>query len=383
MRVLRRFIVMTSIGAGLLAGCGGDDDGPGGGPDASADVSYDGAGGAPGTDAGRQDASADAAGNPDAAIDRATDVAVDARDANDAGGADTADGGISDAPDAPTSDAALDAADAAADLGSADGAIADGADGAGAADAGDAGPDAPGDAVTPLEIVTGGTYGAYVVHATALTGAPPGSYTFNVASATAGTVWLRRDGTPVRSVNYNWQTTVSASDPGMYVTFDFAGYLSVTIRKAGSGTTNLYEMDQSIFNSAHYLLVAPGADGSTADGGTIPITAGGTYTPYAVESIVLGGAPSGAYTFHVTSPTAGSVELRRDGAPVTTLVYNWQTTVSATDPGMFHSFNFAGYFNITVRKAGSGTINLYAMDQSIFSGMHVLTVLNDGGAGGD
>jgi hypothetical protein len=95
----------------------------------------------------------------------------------------------------------------------------------------------------------------------------------------------------------------------------------------------------------------------------------------------MGGAPNGAYTFHVTSPTAGSVELRRDGTQVATLAYNWQTTVSATDPGRFHTFGFAGYFDVTIRKAGSGTINLYGMDQSIFSGMHVLTVLGDGGAG--
>ena len=96
----------------------------------------------------------------------------------------------------------------------------------------------------------------------------------------------------------------------------------------------------------------------------------------------MSGAPDGSYTFHVTSPTAGSVDLRRDGSPVTTVTYDWTTTVSATNSNMFYPFSFAGYFNITIRKAGTGTINLYAMDQSIFDGIHVLTVLlSDGGSG--
>src|SRR5262249_6399583 len=160
---------------------------------------------------------------------------------------------------------------------------------------------------------------------------------------------------------YIWQTTVSATDSGMFYTFDFSGYLSVTIRKAGSGTVNLGAMDQSIFDAAHFITVTPGEDGSTADGGIIALVAGGTYAPYVVETITMEGAPSGNYTFHVASATAGSVDLLRDGVVVTSLAYDWSTTVSATNAAMFYTFDFAGYFRITVRKSGTGTMNLYAM----------------------
>ena len=67
--------------------------------------------------------------------------------------------------------------------------------------------------------------------------------------------------------------------------------------------------------------------------------------------------------------------------PVDASTYDWTTTVSATNSNMFYTFSFAGHFNITIRKAGTGTINLYAMDQSIFDGAHVLTVIADGGNG--
>lgn len=40
-------------------------------------------------------------------------------------------------------------------------------------------------------------------------------------------------------------------------------------------------------------------DGSMADGGTIPISVGGTYAPYVVEAIAMSGATIGSYTFHV------------------------------------------------------------------------------------
>jgi len=59
---------------------------------------------------------------------------------------------------------------------------------------------------------------------------------------------------------------------------------------------------------------------------------------------------------------------------VTTLSYSWLTTVSASNPAQYYTFTFPGYFSITVRKAGTGTMNLYAMDQSIFSGHEVLWV---------
>ena len=368
LRALCRMILLSCIMACLFAGCGSSDAPPAASGDASADVAHEGAAGARG-DGGSSDVSADfdgiEAGNDDATLDKST---ADQRETTDVNAEPVIDAmGTMDA----SNDGAIDA------IGTADAGTTDATDAPGDIDASDATPDASADG--GLEIVAGGTYGPYVVQTIAINGATAGAYTFAIASPTAGTVTLRRDGTAVKTLDYIWQTTVSATDSGMFYTFDFPGFLAITIRKAGSGTMNLGAMDQSIFDSAHFLVVVPGMDGSTADGGTIPITAGGTYAPYVVESIAMTGAPNGAYTFHVTSPTAGSVELRRDGSPVTTLSYVWQTTVSATDSNMFYTFQFAGYFSITIRKAGTGTMNLYAMDQSIFDGAHVLTVTADGG----
>jgi hypothetical protein len=105
------------------------------------------------------------------------------------------------------------------------------------------------------------------------------------------------------------------------------------------------------------------------------IEAGKTYGEYAVETITLLGAPCGVYTFSVASPTAGHVDMKKSGD--TTVVgadYGWQTTVSATDSAQFYKFHFAGYVDLTGRKAGSGTINLYDLDMSIFDGARVLVV---------
>jgi hypothetical protein len=143
---------------------------------------------------------------------------------------------------------------------------------------------------------------------------------------------------------------------------------------------------------------AGSSDGGATDGGSSPdgtesdvavekaacsadagsdeqLLAGHTYGEYAVESIDLLGAPCGVYTLWVQSSTSNSVQLRdRGGAAVATVSYAWQTTVSATDPAQFYKFHFAGYLDLTVRKSGSGTINLYDIDQFIFDNKKVLVV---------
>ncbi len=104
------------------------------------------------------------------------------------------------------------------------------------------------------------------------------------------------------------------------------------------------------------------------------IAAGKTFGSYVVHSVTRTGAPAGNYTFHVTSPTAGLVALKRNGVQVSTLNYVWTTTVSASNPAQYYTFNFPGYFSITVRKAGTGTMNLYGMNLSIFNGTEALWV---------
>ena len=88
------------------------------------------------------------------------------------------------------------------------------------------------------------------------------------------------------------------------------------------------------------------------------------------------GAPCGAYTFTVSDPMATEVELRHAGSTdvVATADYLWRTTVSATDSTMYATFHFAGYFDVVVRKAGSGTENLYDLMLAIFDGTKVLVV---------
>lgn len=102
--------------------------------------------------------------------------------------------------------------------------------------------------------------------------------------------------------------------------------------------------------------------------------AGGIYGDYAIESIEMDGARTGSYTFHVNSPTSGEVILKKDGVPVYSLDYNWKKKIEDKNPRKFYTFDFSGYFSITVRKASTGKTNLFALDQSIFNGVEILTI---------
>ncbi len=74
-------------------------------------------------------------------------------------------------------------------------------------------------------------------------------------------------------------------------------------------------------------------------------------------------APAGTYTFLSSSGNAGLVELKRDGEVIDTLSYDWQAKVGA---GKTYTFEFTDYLSLTVTKRGAGTMNLYAMPQSLF-----------------
>jgi hypothetical protein len=109
------------------------------------------------------------------------------------------------------------------------------------------------------------------------------------------------------------------------------------------------------------------------------IVVGTTYGNYAVQSITLGGAPPGVYTFTIVSGDAGLVTVLKDGVAVTTLNYNWQTTVSGAshNPVLTATFAFPGYFTIVVLGGSgipNGTLDLYDLNaDSIFDGSHYIS----------
>ena len=85
--------------------------------------------------------------------------------------------------------------------------------------------------------------------------AKPGTYTFFSLvpdSAAPASVDLKLNGVIVDTLTYNWQTTVGA---GNVYTFDFPGYLQLSVTKDGSGTMNLYNMPESIFNDVETVVV--------------------------------------------------------------------------------------------------------------------------------
>ena len=90
---------------------------------------------------------------------------------------------------------------------------------------------------------------------------------------------------------------------------------------------------------------------------------------------------SGTYTFvylsplHPTESMIALVLACRNGKPATLLNYPWQTTVSDAAHGLSFTFEFTGMFAIEVRKAGTGTINLWDMPASIFDGHYSLELM--------
>ncbi len=93
-----------------------------------------------------------------------------------------------------------------------------------------------------------------------------------------------------------------------------------------------------------------------------------------------GGAPPGDYRFVYVGPfdpteTAMATVLVCLGeGEVQMLTYPWHTTVSGQASGLSFTFEFPALFSITVMKAGTGTMNLFGMPESIFDGQHALPV---------
>lgn len=124
--------------------------------------------------------------------------------------------------------------------------------------------------------------------------------------------------------------------------------------------------------SGTYGSACPSASGTA-------INVNQDYGDYNVQSITLLGAPPGIYTFSITSRTAGKVTLNKNGQAVWLLSYLYQNTVSGanTNPVQSYTFTFPGFLSVTIR-AGSlyanGSLNLIALDASIFNGTDYISV---------
>ena len=103
-------------------------------------------------------------------------------------------------------------------------------------------------------VVKGATFGGFVVQEISLQGAASGEYTFRQYDHADGVVHLLRDGIEVESLNYDWQTTISATVP---YRFSFPGYFDIDIGKVGGGTQNLYGLKSSLFDGQRTLRVTP------------------------------------------------------------------------------------------------------------------------------
>ena len=109
-------------------------------------------------------------------------------------------------------------------------------------------------ALQGTEIVVGETYGSYVVDSMSTSGVEPGVYSFYAEKGNDGYVKLYKDGIYVETLNYEWITTVTSKTA---YTFNFSNGISIAVRKAGTGSINLYNMPSSTFDNSH-LISIPG-----------------------------------------------------------------------------------------------------------------------------
>lgn len=81
--------------------------------------------------------------------------------------------------------------------------------------------------------------------------AESGIYTFYTESGDAGVVELRRDGTAIDSLEYDWQTMIGNDN---LFTFTFPGVMALTVTRAMGGS-NLFAMADSLFDGRHEVVV--------------------------------------------------------------------------------------------------------------------------------
>jgi len=113
------------------------------------------------------------------------------------------------------------------------------------------------------------------------------------------------------------------------------------------------------------------ADTGPADTGTPPVflTPGYDCGDFVLVDIVNTGAIPGDYTFTAAGPMGPTVTAARGGTDVGTASYVWTTTIGAVGSGLEYTFSFAGLFDVTVAKSGSGTRNLFDIGACLFDGV--------------
>ena len=159
---------------------------------------------------------------------------------------------------------------------------------------------------------------------------------------------------------------------------------------AGSGTNsdtyNLAEIDVSEFAVGTYELRLQVIDGGVTktSESTLHIDEkepahewiGKNFNGFVVTDIDFQTAPPGNYTFHIEDPTAGYVELRKDGVKVSSTEYDWMAKVYAPydryHPTVPRTFDFPGYITIILKNGNTGSKSLYGLNTSVFDGVQTL-----------
>lgn len=139
-------------------------------------------------------------------------------------------------------------------------------------------------------------------------------------------------------------------------------------RDAGAGRDAGPELDAGPEADA-----GPGPDGGTDAGPGVFLIPGFACAPdFVIAAIYDDGAPPGEYTLRALGPMGPGVTLRRDGAPVSTVTYDWRATIGPLGVGPEHTFSFHGYFHVVVAHASAGTRDLSGLDACLFDGTKVL-----------
>lgn len=112
----------------------------------------------------------------------------------------------------------------------------------------------------------------------------------------------------------------------------------------------------------------PGDGGSDAGPGTFLVPGYGCPPDFVIVAIHDDGAPPGDYTLRALGPMGPAVTLRRDGAPVATVAYDWRAVVGPVGVGPEHTFSFAGYFDVVVASASASPRDLAGLDVCLFDG---------------
>jgi hypothetical protein len=209
----------------------------------------------------------------------------------------------------------------------------------------------------PSELQVGLTYGDYTFFAVRLEeDIEPGDYHLGAQEDSPGEVVLTRDEAVLGTFPYDVDASLAGT---MTQTIELTGYFELDVRSVT--TPDLSLLAETIFNGCFFVRVEAAPT----------IEEGLELGFFVIEDLTVeASAAAGTYTLYAESGNAGSVELRRDGELVDTLVYDWTTTI---DVDMGFTFVFPDVVSITVRRT-MGSSNLFGLGDTLFDGRHELVV---------